>query len=392
MTSAITRGLLLAVLLVAPAAAQTTSAPASQRPPCEAAPDDEYGYTRERPIQVGGSPMYGAARQRRYLDSLRGPEGQPVTYRRMGQDRAPDGTILDAYQVNYEGLEKPITLFLDWYHYTAPRLPRGFSCAGLIALGLPPVDPFQESDQVRRISAAQAATANLSPIPAAIEGKPPVAEIYDYFRLLALAARAAAAEGKSINPTNGFPDLKGIGMIVVVHPYRCDERVFEPAGVGIHAQNGALVPRPQAPSLAADQVARVLPGVDLPAGAKAFAYQLPRPRPNDTIVASYREDGCDVTGNVLRLDLRATPLKPLETPAPARPDGFAGEAVVFLQAIADFEGRFQDPVYIGGPQELVAAAREAVGNWRAEPARINGAPIAVGALLQVRFRTPAARR
>src|SRR5690606_19106526 len=139
--------------------------------PCEAAPHEGYGFRREQPIQVGGSPMYGAARQRRFLDSLRGPEGQPITYRRRGQDRAPDGTILDAYEVSYEGLEKPLTLFLDWYHYTAPRLPRGFSCTGPIPLGLPPVDPFQESDQVRRVSAAQATRADLSAIPAALEGR-----------------------------------------------------------------------------------------------------------------------------------------------------------------------------------------------------------------------------
>lgn len=341
---------------------------------------------------MGGSPLYGAARQRRYLDSLRGPEGQRVTYRRTGQDRAPDGTILDAYEVTYEGLEKPITLFLDWYHYTAPRLPRGFSCTGPIPLGLPPVDPFQESDQVRRVSAAQATTADLSPIPVALEGKSATVEIYDYFRLLALAARSAVGEGEPIDTHNTPPDLKGIGMIVVVHPYRCDERVFEPAGAGIHAQNGALVPRAQPQSLSTDHVARVLPGIRIPDGAKAFAYQLTRPRPTDTIVASYLEDGCDVQENVLRLGVRGTPLKPLDTPTPELPEGFTGADTVFLQALVDFEGRFRDPVYIGGPEELVTAARDAVHKWRAEPARINGAPIATGALLQVRFGTAGTRR
>lgn len=97
------------------------------------------------------------------------------------------------------------------------------------------------------------------------------------------------------------------------------------------------------------------------------------------------EDGCDVRGNILRLPIRATPPKSIDAPSPKLPSGAKGPGTVFLQAVVDFEGQFQEPVYIGGPSELVSAAREAVSKWRAEPARINGAPLATGVLLQVRF-------
>lgn len=372
--------------LLAPSAqAQTASAQASQRPPCDAAADDQYGFARDRAIQVGGSPMYGAARQRRYLESLRGPEGQPVTYKRRGQDRAPDDTILDAYEVVYDGLEKPLVLFLDWYHYSPPQLPRGFSCAGPINLGLPPVDPFKEAAQRRALAAAPGGAADLSPIPLQLEGKSASVVIYDEFRLLVLAARAAAADGATPGPEQPPAALKGIGMIVVVHPHSCEGRLLAPSGVGIHGQNGALVPKPSAQPLPPEQLAQVLPGVALPDGARAFAYQLPRPRPNDTVVASYQEDGCGVTGNVLKLPVRMTPAKPLTTPSPEPPADLKEPATVFLQAILDHAGQFQQPVYIGGPKALEPAAREALAKWRAEPLRFNGAPMDAGILLQIRF-------
>jgi hypothetical protein len=376
---------LLAVFVTGPAAAQVSDVPASQRPPCEAAPDGEYGYTRAHAIQVGGSPMFGAARQRRYLESLRGPEGQIVSFKRLGSTEGPDDTILDAYEVTHQGLDKPVTLYLDWYHYTEPRLPRGFSCAAPFNLGLPPVDPFQESRQLRALAVVQPATVDLSPIPLAVAGKPPSAVVYDQFRVLALAARAAAAKEARIDPENPPADLKGVGMIVLAFPYKCEERVFPPAGVAVHGANGMLVPRPMQQALPPEQLARILPGIAVPDGAKAFAYQLVRPRPNDTVVVSYLEDGCDVRGNTLRLPIAATPFKTLETPAPELPQGVKAPAMVLLQGILDFDGRLQQTVYIGGPRELTAAAREAVSRWRAEPARLNGAPIATGVLLPVRF-------
>ena len=172
---------------------------------------------------------------------------------------------------------------------------------------------------------------------------------------------------------------------MVANPYRCEERLLPPLGLALHGQTGGPTPRAQMAELSPDQVSRILPGVVLPEGAKAFAYQLARPRPNDGIIISYPEDGCEVQRNVLRLALRATPAKLIVAPPPELPVGITGPATVFLQAVLDLEGRLLEPVYIGGPRELEAAAREALEKWRAEPYRINGAPVAAGVVLQVRF-------
>ena len=64
-----------------------------------------------------------------------------------GPDRCrprPTGaTILDRYEVTYPGLEKPIVLFLDAYHFDdALKAPKGFTCAVPIGLNAPPPDPM----------------------------------------------------------------------------------------------------------------------------------------------------------------------------------------------------------------------------------------------------------
>jgi len=89
-----------------------------------------YGYTQEDPIKVGGGP----AGEQEYLRHLRGPEGQKLRFERLGsccgfEDSSLPfgGGMLDMYEVTYEGLEKPVTLYLDMYRREEPRAPTGFS-------------------------------------------------------------------------------------------------------------------------------------------------------------------------------------------------------------------------------------------------------------------------
>jgi hypothetical protein len=205
MIADLARALSIPVLLISsPGAAGNQQVPqvSSVKPPCAVAEDEKYAYMTEQPVQVGGSPVFGAARQRRYLDVLRGLEGQPVQYKRTGQSRAPDGTILDVYEVTHAGLEKAVTLYLDWYHYNMPKAPRGFTCAGPIGLGIPPASPFQEMDDVRTVAIGQGASHDFAPIPLASDAAPANGVIYDRFRIFALAARAAAAKESKLNPQN----------------------------------------------------------------------------------------------------------------------------------------------------------------------------------------------
>ncbi len=118
--------LLFSFACVTPAFAQNTAPPA---PTCRVAADGDYGHTAVRPIQIGGSPMYGGARTQRYLRFLTGPAGQVLTFSRTGSLLAPDGdTVLDSYTVSYAGLERPLTLYVDVYHYTELLAPRGLAC------------------------------------------------------------------------------------------------------------------------------------------------------------------------------------------------------------------------------------------------------------------------
>ena len=50
-------------------------------------------------------------------------------------------------------------------------------------------------------------------------------------------------------------------------------------------------------------------------------------------------------------------------------------------------GNFRMPISLGGPPDLAKVAMDAIANWRAEPARINGAPLATPVVLQVTFKT-----
>jgi hypothetical protein len=96
---------------------------------CPLATDDTYGYTQENAIRVGeGSELFGGpARERAYLDNLRGPNGEPITYERTGSINFEE-TILDAYEIH--GLATPVTLYIDIYKFEELKAPVGFTCAG----------------------------------------------------------------------------------------------------------------------------------------------------------------------------------------------------------------------------------------------------------------------
>jgi len=82
-----------------------------------------YGYSPEEPIKLGG----GVRDQHEYLQRLRGPTGQQLRYVRRGCCSPPfTGGVLDMYEVTYDGLQKPVTLYLDMYHREDPRAPAGF--------------------------------------------------------------------------------------------------------------------------------------------------------------------------------------------------------------------------------------------------------------------------
>ena len=379
------------VLLLALVPAPQTAAPLvpGGQPPCPIAEDEQYAYTREQPVQVGGSPLFGAARQRRYLDALRGPDGQRVQYKRRGQDRAPDGTILDAYEVTYEGLEKPVTLFLDWYHYNPQKAPRGFTCGQPFNLGPPPVDPFQEAQARERVAVAQGPAREFKPIPLGSDGETTHGVIYDRFRILARAARAAAAAGKSLDPASLPRELTQHGMVIVAYPLPCGDRTIRPIAIDVLAANGRQVPERGQVQASGAELAQLVSGLEAPDGSVGMTSALAAPRGNDTVRITYAET-CGGGSDQVSLRMSGSPPRGIDMPMPPLPEGAPADQPVLLQVLVDTEGKMQEPIHVGGPEVLRAAAIGAIGRWQSQPARINGAPVVAAVLVQVRF-VPAGR-
>jgi len=53
--------------------------------------------------------------EREYLNRLRSPEGKPVEYERRGSVFLDDNSILDVYQLSYNGLLEPAEVYMNMY-------------------------------------------------------------------------------------------------------------------------------------------------------------------------------------------------------------------------------------------------------------------------------------
>lgn len=101
---------------------------------CPISTDTTYGYTETNAILVGGDAFGGPPRERAFLDNLLGPNGEPVSYERIGSLPFND-TILDIYELTVGG--KSVTLFVDEYNWSEPQAPVGFTCAAAFPLSRP---------------------------------------------------------------------------------------------------------------------------------------------------------------------------------------------------------------------------------------------------------------
>ncbi len=120
---------------IAPVAAEATIAPTGASA-CPVATDESYGFTEANAIRVGGEAFGGPSRAEAYLDTLRGPAGQAVTYSRVGSQPFEE-TVLDAYELTYEGAAQGAILFVDQYAFETLYAPVGFTCAAPFPLTAP---------------------------------------------------------------------------------------------------------------------------------------------------------------------------------------------------------------------------------------------------------------
>ncbi|MCB2410553.1 hypothetical protein [Hymenobacter lucidus] len=97
--------------------------------------DPEYGVTQKKPVCVGGSHEAGARSQQSYLNALRGPNGEEITYRRQGSCcafKTPNGLInnmglLDVYELTWAGNAKPLIVYLNFYDKGPLLAPSGLT-------------------------------------------------------------------------------------------------------------------------------------------------------------------------------------------------------------------------------------------------------------------------
>lgn len=377
--------LVLSPLLLAPGVARAAQPPP---PPCAVSTDPDYARTAGKPAQVGGSPVFGGARQRRYLESLRGPDGQALRYTRLPAVDAPDGeTLIDRYEITYDGLDAPVILFLDWYRYTALTAPRGFVCGQPFNLGLPPPDPFLAADQLQRLAIADAGGPAGPPSPIELGGggsnMPGVA--FDHFRLLERAARAAAAAGTPFVAGEVPEAVSKPHSVVLAYPLACQDRQVTASRIVFEDPRGRQIP-PEVTGTRPDTLALWVPGFQPAEGTLAARFALDGPRAGVAVKATY-PDACSGTTEEITLELSSTPARLVDSPMPTRPagDGAIGEWVA-VQAVVDQQGRFREATALGGPADLARAAVAALAAWRAEPPRVNGAPLASPVVLQLTFR------
>lgn len=102
----------------------------------ELSDDKTYGYTENNPINVGGvKTSEGPLNERRFLNALEAPNGNQITYVRLGSCcpfKTPNGMIdnmgmLDKYKVEWVGQAEPVILFINMYDYGELKCPLGLA-------------------------------------------------------------------------------------------------------------------------------------------------------------------------------------------------------------------------------------------------------------------------
>jgi len=97
--------------------------------------DKKYGYEKDYPINIYyKGTKNDTINQAYFLNALAGPKGEKISYKKM-ENCCPFPTknsdmgagLLDVYELQWEGLKKPITLYLNIYERGLLMVPMGLS-------------------------------------------------------------------------------------------------------------------------------------------------------------------------------------------------------------------------------------------------------------------------
>jgi hypothetical protein len=95
---------------------------------CDVSDDATYALTLAGAVKVGGEAFEGPVRSRQYLNALRGPAGQGLTWARRGATN-DGGALVDVYEITYAGLVSPMRIFINQYAQGPLKAPQGLVCA-----------------------------------------------------------------------------------------------------------------------------------------------------------------------------------------------------------------------------------------------------------------------
>ena len=97
--------------------------------------DKKYGYDKDYAINI----FYRGTKddvinQQRFLNALAGPNGEAITFSKLesccpfpSKNTEMGAGFLDVYEIKWEGLKKPILLYLNIYERGQLMVPVGFS-------------------------------------------------------------------------------------------------------------------------------------------------------------------------------------------------------------------------------------------------------------------------
>jgi hypothetical protein len=346
---------------------------------CPVSDDPTYGVTAANPIKVGGDMLYVAARSIRYLQALRGPAGEGLHFWRLGSFEGPDDTMLDVYQVEHDGTVHH--LYVDGYRSAELRAPRGLVCAPL-QMGPPPPNPLETRRQRMTLAATLPPA---GPISLDADGSAKHGVMFDHMRLIARAFASAAAAGHPLDATNVPSDINKPRFVVVAYPMMCDGRgLVPPQSVKVTDAPG------NSPNVVREargnQIRDLVPGIDVPESALAIMYDADLAIPGQVTIGY--GTSCDSAPPFVTLPVSAEAGRITRRVAGQAPTGITlpqGGAQVRVQVYFDFDGLPHFPAYTGGPGALADAAVAAVAEFRAEPPRVNGAPILQLSTIAVAF-------
>jgi hypothetical protein len=136
----------------------------------------------------------------------------------------------------------------------------------------------------------------------------------------------------------------------------------------------------------ADQIRELVPGIEVPSSALAIMYDADLAIPGN--VAIGYGTTCDSAPPTVTLRINAEGGRITRRVTGQAPNGVAlppEGAQVRVQVYFDFEGMPHFPAYAGGPGTLAEAAVAAVAEFRAQPPRVNGAPMLQLSTIAVAF-------